>query len=248
MKQTVFIGIDDTDVIGGPGTGRVARGLAEYLESLDLGRARGVIRHQLLVDPRIPYTSHNSGKTIEFITDRQPEDLLGAGAKYLRDNFQKGADPGICVCTAKQATQELMDYGHLAQNEFITKKQAIYLAKKLGILLSEVGGTGDGIIGALASAGLAADGNDGRYVQMRGIKEVQGLITVGQVLKTTEITSVVDQKGFPVDAQETIDSKNWLRPSRIGGEPVLRLRAAGVLDGRRLWWGTERKMKDHDDA
>ena len=41
---------------------KVARGLAERLESLGLGKSLGVSRHQLLVDNRIRYTSHNSSK------------------------------------------------------------------------------------------------------------------------------------------------------------------------------------------
>jgi hypothetical protein len=72
MQQIVYIGVDDTDIIGSPGTGKIARGLAEYLESLGFGYSRGVIRHQLLIDPRIPCTSHNSSKCVLFETDRHP--------------------------------------------------------------------------------------------------------------------------------------------------------------------------------
>ena len=57
----VLLGVDDTDVLGHkPGTGRLARDLGAHLEHRRLARLVGVVRQQLLVDPRIPYTSHNS--------------------------------------------------------------------------------------------------------------------------------------------------------------------------------------------
>ena len=57
----VLLGLDDTDILGHkPGTGRLARDLAAHLADTFPVRAAGVVRHQLLVDPRIPYTSHNS--------------------------------------------------------------------------------------------------------------------------------------------------------------------------------------------
>jgi hypothetical protein len=37
------------------------------------------------------------------------------------------------------------------------------LANKTGVHLTENGGTGDGIVGALAGTGLRLDGNDGRF-------------------------------------------------------------------------------------
>src|SRR5207248_117992 len=57
----LLMGVDDTDVVGRkPGTGRLARELGARLEAQGHARLVGVVRQQLLVDPRIPYTSHNS--------------------------------------------------------------------------------------------------------------------------------------------------------------------------------------------
>ena len=47
----IYIGIDDTDILGTRGTGRLARGIAETLGSEH--RLLGVVRHQLLQDPQI---------------------------------------------------------------------------------------------------------------------------------------------------------------------------------------------------
>jgi hypothetical protein len=245
MQKIVFIGIDDTDILGSMGTGRFARGLADYLESLNMGRSRGVIRHQLLVDPRIPYTSHNSSKCVLFETDRQPAELQKPCTEYFRQHFQPGSDPGLCIATKEQFTDELLAYGRLAQKEYIPKQKAINLADDSGILLDELGGTGGGIIGALAAAALSAGGNDGRYVQLRGIKEIQGLITAAQVKERTDTASIVDEEGHSIPDTEVIDSLGWLRPSRIGGQPVLRVRKETDINGKTTWQPIERKLRSH---
>jgi hypothetical protein len=244
MTHLVFIGIDDTDILGGPfGTGRVARELAQYLEDSGLGQTVGVIRHQLLVDPRIHYTSHNSSKCIEFEAAANLSDLHKAGIKYIKEHFQEGSDPGLCTCSASQANKELTEYGRLAQKDVLVKSQAINLAKKSGILLSELGGTGDGIIGALASVGLRAGGNDGRYVQLRGIRDIKGQVSVGDILKNTAITAVVDENGNSVDNKEIIDSHDWIKPSVINGKPVLRIRVANTGTSIKIWETIEKKHK-----
>lgn len=245
MRDIVYIGIDDTDIIGSMGTGRVARGAGEYLESAGMGKLKGVIRHQLLVDPRIPYTSHNSSKCILFETDKPPAELQKPCTEYLAGIFQTGSDPGLCIGTREKFTGELLEYGLRAQREFIPKQIAIDLACKNGILLVELGGTGDGIIGALAAAALSAGGNDGRYVHLRGIKEIEGLVTVAQIKERTDTVSVIDDTGLLVPDSEVIDSMGWLRPSRIDGQPVLRVRREIDADGNAIWRPVERKLKSH---
>lgn len=244
MRQLVFIGVDDTDILGGPfGTGRVARDLAGYLENSGMGRTIGVIRHQLLVDPRIHYTSHNSSKCVEFEAEADLSTLHKAGIKYIKEHFQDGSDPGLCTCASNQTSRELMEYGRLAQKELISKEQAIILAGRLGILLTELGGTGEGIIGALASVGLRAGGNSGRYVQLRGIREIKGQVSVGEILKTTAIAAVVDEKGNPVNNTEIIDSHDWVKPNVINGKPVLRIRVCNSGSTVRIWETVEQKHK-----
>jgi hypothetical protein len=244
MIKKIFIGIDDTDVLnGGFGTGRVARDTAAFLEKMDCGRYFGVIRYQLLVDSRIRYTSHNSSKCIEFEAEVALEQIQQFGIEYLKQIFVAGSDPGICVCAQDQITHDLIEYGYKAQSEYLTKQQAIDLARKNGILLSEVGGSGEGIIGALASVGLRGSGNGGRYVQLRNIKKLEGLITVETILSQTDIVSVIDENNCPVNSKEIVDSNNWIRPNVIGGKPVLRLRLRKDNQNQRIWETVEQKHK-----
>ena len=60
----IYIGIDDTDMPETPGTNQlcleiIARLAADY-------HAEAIVRHQLLDDPRIPYTSRNGSASIWF--------------------------------------------------------------------------------------------------------------------------------------------------------------------------------------
>ena len=59
--------------------------------------------------------------------------------------------------------QALIDFGRRAKQEVLSKVLACDLAGELGIHLSEHGGTGDGVVGALAGIGLRLSGNDGRF-------------------------------------------------------------------------------------
>ncbi len=248
MKQTVYIGVDDTDILGGPyGTGKIARGMGEYLEDHGAGRMIGVIRHQLLVDPRIRYTSHNSSKCVEFEAAAPLAEVHQFCIDFLRLNCLAGSDPGVCTCAADQVTPELIAYAEAAQREVVPKDRAIKLARKLGVLLSEVGGTGDGIVGALASAGLRGSGNGGRYVQLRGIGQMKGLVNVDAVLAHTAIVAVVDEEGHAVDARETIDTRDWVKPNVVNGLPVLRIRLRDARNGGRIWETVEQKHKKDED-
>ena len=60
--KTIFIGIDDTDIVGSPGTNQLARAIVrDLIDKADLQR---ITRHQLLDDPRVPYTSQNGSASI----------------------------------------------------------------------------------------------------------------------------------------------------------------------------------------
>ncbi len=236
----VYIGIDDTDVPGSPGTGRVARGLVKHLEKLNFAVSLGVSRHQLLVNPQIKYTSHNSAKGIVIKTAATMEQLLEASREYMAGCYQEGADPGLCLCLESQVDNEILEYGRRVMSSVITKQAAAGLAQKKGIILQELGGTGDGIIGALAAIGLRAGGNDGRLVDLRGIHDIKGTITVAYLKERTAIDRVEDINGTVLQDSESIDSQDRIRPNLRGGKPVLRVERD---TGTGHWIPVERKLK-----
>ena len=107
MEKIFYIGIDDTDILEGPGTGKIARGVASRLEELGLGRHRGVIRHQLLVDPRIPYTSHNSAKCVLFETSYSAESLSQPCIDYLAEIFNLVPTRACVYASLNNSTRSL---------------------------------------------------------------------------------------------------------------------------------------------
>jgi hypothetical protein len=157
----IFVGIDDTDNREGGGTGRVARGIAAELRQR--WPVLGVTRHQFLVDPRIPYTSNNSSNVIHLSVDRpmDVEQLAHEVTPLLLERCLPGSDPGLCIGGSELAGHP---FGPAAQQEVLTQEGAFHVGAHLGVYLRPLGGTGDGLIGALAGAILAATVTDGRFV------------------------------------------------------------------------------------
>lgn len=219
----IYLGLDDTDILDSPGTGRLAREIAAQMSHAY--PVAGVTRHQLLVDPRIPYTSHNSSAAILIgrqTTDEKPgpdvlEDIFAQARAILKANFQPGSDPGLCIATATEAAC-FTGFGRRAQSQIVTQGEAYSLAEAHDVRLEGLGGSQDGVIGALAAVGLAASGEDGRYLLVGRSRELSGLQEVETVL-ALGIASVCTLDGSPVLAGQVLADK--LRPARRNGQPVL---------------------------
>jgi tRNA(Ile2) C34 agmatinyltransferase TiaS len=213
----IYIGIDDTDNPDSRGTGRLAREIAaDLMSSYEM---LGVTRHQLLVDPRIPYTSHNSSAAIG-IKMNSPIDqpaLFEHVRGLILGDFVEGSDPGLCVATGATA-QALIEFGRRVQAEIVTQDEARYLAAAHHVLLEGLGGSQDGVIGALAAVGLAASGEDGRYLLVGRSRELTGLQEISTVLEMG-ISAVITLDGTPVRQGLVLADK--LRPARRKGQPIL---------------------------
>src|SRR5262245_36863761 len=155
----IYVGIDDTDNPHRGGTGRVARGLAAVLRAEGI-TVLGVSRHQLLVDPRVPYTSNNSCNVLHLLVDAAD---VGALADHLEGpllaSCLEGSDPGLCVADRRVANHPI---GPTAQERLVSQAEAFAAAREIGAVLRALGGSGDGVIGAAAGVSLAGGGNDGR--------------------------------------------------------------------------------------
>ena len=211
----IYIGIDDTDNLESRGTGRLARSIAEAL-SADF-RIQGVTRHQLLVDPRVPYTSHNSSACLHVDSDQAVD--LAELAEYVKAimlaDFQPGSDPGLCVTVS--VPEAVQDFGRRAKTDLVNQAMARHLAEQHQILLVGLGGTQDGVIGSLAAVGLGAWGEDGRYLLLGATRELSGLQPVAAVL-AAGIHQVCTAEGVEVSEGQILSDK--LRPARRAGLPV----------------------------
>src|SRR5512140_2041013 len=90
------IGVDDTDNVKTRGTGLLVRRLALWLQLDRLAEPHSITRHQLLVDPRIPYTSHNSTACLSIDTENV-EAVWETARDLLVLEGAAGADVGLCV-------------------------------------------------------------------------------------------------------------------------------------------------------
>ena len=232
----IYVGIDDTDTQDSPGTNKVARSLVADLPSRL--RCRLIVRHQLLVDPRIPYTSKNSSCSIWLEADRETSETIQHVAHLielgLRQRFQSGSDPGLCV--AVRIPPELISFGRRCQAEVTTQDEARSLAANLAVTLRGLGGTQDGVIGALAAVGLAATGDDGRIVQIRGYPDdLSGLQNV-DALRSRGVDELRCCRSGRCVHEGTVDVGKHLRPNLRGGRIVLFVEPdAGDPPGERYW-------------
>ncbi|MBU1107741.1 MAG: hypothetical protein KKB51_13800 [Candidatus Riflebacteria bacterium] len=244
MKRVVYIGIDDTDNLESIGTGRVARGLGKHLEDLGFGNSLGVSRHQLLVHPEIRYTSHNSCKGLTLESDKGLPEFFEPCINYMKSCWQEGSDPGLCICEQLQIKSEINEFGFRAVKELLSKDEAYGLAQKHGIFLRELGGDGGGVIGALSAVGLRSTGNDGRLVEVRGIRDLKGILSVADILSKSGIASVQDTKGNKLGNNELIDSLDWIRPTLVNWQPVLRVAQQTDDQGKTSWIPAERAFRN----
>jgi len=208
-----FIGLDDTDVLDSPGTGRLARDLAAVLATDWL--IHGVVRHQLLVDPRVPCTKNNSSAVILLEGQGDPAALFAQMQTLMLERFTPGSDPGLCVATT--VPESITEFGRRAKRKLIDQQEARALAAQEGLLLTGLGGTEGGVIGALAGVGLSAGGEDGRYVELGRCREMKGRQPVAALL-AAGIAAVRTEEGEPVHEGWVMVDK--LRPARRESRPI----------------------------
>ena len=233
----IFIGIDDTDNHESRGTGQLARAIAGNLPAGY--QLLGVTRHQLLVDDRVPYTSHNSSAAIciqgadgEDMERRSLAQIFALAREMMLADFQPGSDPGLCVADAQMAN-DLVEWGLLAQKDVVKQSAARQLAQQTGVLLEGLGGSQDGVIGALAAVGLAASGEDGRYILVGQSRTLSGLMPV-QVVMAAGIADICTLDGSPVRDGMILADK--LRPARRGGKPVQYVQRAVIQNTTQEYW------------
>ena len=197
-----YLSIDDTDNLDSPGSGQLAEILAGKLQQEGLiSDSSNISRHQLFVDAAIPYTSHNSSMCFSATAlDNQLSSIIQFSGQYLRNASAPGSDPGLCVAVADAFLngEALTDFGVKAKKTVLSKQEAYFLASKTGIHLSEHGGTGDGIIGALAGIGLRIEGNDGRFRGWLDLGESGQIVMSQSLCAHPWVDAVVDEDGHPL--------------------------------------------------
>ena len=220
----IFLCIDDTDNLESPGTGHLAEALRLDIEELYGAKTERITRHQLYVCDDIPYTSHNS--TMCFRARINPEtlnDIIKYSQDMLIKNSAEGSDPGLCVAVADRITDwdELIRFGLDATKKVLRKNDAVSLAEKMNVHLSEHGGTGGGIIGALAGVGLRMFGNNGRFKGWFKIKDSQRLMHVDALCREFDIQQVRSVDGAIITGDSIVSLQDKVKTVLLDGMSVL---------------------------
>jgi hypothetical protein len=235
-----FVGIDDTDTLDAPrGTGKLARWLGQRLPAGCT--TTGVVRQQLLVDPRIPYTSHNSSACLIVEADEGlQEQIIARAVDHLGEYFLAGSDPGLCVATEAQARSPLlMAFAKTCTEQCVTRDDARRVAA--GIHLSAHGGTGDGIIGAVAAVGLTASGWYGRFIDFGRVRDLPQEVRVSRLAEEGIDVLSIDRDACIPAAGDRVLTFGWVRPRLMGGLAVLMV--TPHADG--VWENLGRKRERH---
>ncbi|MEI6820395.1 MAG: hypothetical protein WCL51_00545 [Bacteroidota bacterium] len=217
-----IIAIDDTDNLDSRGTGHLARTLAAGLEERNLAIIENVTRHQLYVHENIPFTSHNSSASIVVeVVDNNIEEVIEFCRQHLLQESAIGSDAGLCIAAYDKITDEVVDWGKRAKCEILTKENAHKLADKTGIYLEGLTGELIGVIGSLAAVGLRFDGNDGRVLWIKNLRELTGTFTIAELNKVLKIDAIVTKEYLPIPEASTIIIEAWPRPVVINKKVTL---------------------------
>ncbi len=238
----IIVSIDDTDNIDSDwGTGELAAQISQTMEERGWGKSYGVTRHQLLVHPDIPYTSHNSSMCFAAELDEPClNGLINYASDFLSRESAEGSDPGLCVAVPEQISKPgpLLDFGRRAKETILSKQEAYNLALQLGIHLSEHGGDGQGVIGALAGAGLRISGNDGRLRGKLKVETADGMISVRDIISQTCVDVVRGLDGTALNDDEPIRLGKTVKPVLLDGKFILFVFETSGEDKRDALWQT----------
>lgn len=207
-----LISIDDTDDLTKEvSTGGIAEMIGRRLTETGAVIREGISRHQLLLDEHIAYTSHNSSMCIEIQSDSLDiYRIMEIGEDTVRKNMSAAADPGIAVCCADElpSPERLIAFGFDAKKKVMTKDEAYALAAEYDcVLLKELGGTGIGVIGALAGIGLRLSRCDGSVRGKRCSRLAGKTVRADEICRRcgVEMVICVDGTVVPDDAPVLVD-------------------------------------------
>lgn len=251
----ILVSIDDTDTmkmdgVEVRGTGELAGLIIKAIEKQGWGRCAPITRHQLLIHPDIAYTSHNSAMCFAADINKSfLKPLIDFASDFLARESAPDADPGLCVAVTERISRPgwLIGFGYMAKNIVLTKEKAYDLAQRLDIHLSEHGGTGQGVIGALAGAGLRLGGNDGRFKGKLKIKAENDMITAGEICSQGKVDMVKClEEGIVLQDDDVVRLGDHIKPVWLYGKSVLLVYPLKEEVTNRACWQTYSKSQLRD--
>lgn len=217
----IIVGIDDTDTIDSPGTNQLAKAIVQRVAAE--WRCVRIVRHQLLDDPRVPYTSQNGSASISFEprNGASMASLLDMCRTVMLEWYVPGSDPGLCIVA--DVPPAITAFGKRCKTQLVSRQDARNTAAEHGVHLEGLGGTEGGMIGALAAVGLAATADDGRIVQLGEWPDDLSGLQPTDAICARDIDVVEVDSGRPVHGV-MVDVGKHLRPNLRNGRNVVFVR------------------------
>ena len=161
-----------------------------------------------------------------FAADVEPSylaEITSYAADFLDHECADGSDPGLCVAVPErlESPDLLIAFGRRAKQTVLAKQDAYALAAELGLHLSEHGGTGQGVIGALAGSGLRLSGNDGRIKGKLQVTTTNGIASVADIRAQTRVALVQSLDGSALADEELVVIGEKVKAVLLKGQPVL---------------------------
>ena len=171
--------------------------------------------------------------------------LILYASDFLVHESAEGSDPGLCVLIPEKLSQreQLIAFGRKAKEVVLTKQDAYELAKNLRIHLSEHGGTGQGVIGALAGVALRLSGTDGRFKGKLKIKSDTNIISVGEILLQTSVDAVKSLDGTVLEVNELVKLGDTLKAVLMEGKCILPVTGMEIPETEGVRWQTCTKQQ-----
>lgn len=230
----VLLGIDDTDDASSRGTGFQARQLGRMLNGEGIAEFHAVTRHQLLIDSRIDYTSRNSSACLVLKTTKKGiPTVIDFARLELKSSCAPTSNVGISLAESSAVDGKIQDYGGAAKRKVLSVEPARKLAEQNDIYLQGINGTGAGVIGALAAIALHASGDDGRFIWLPKLRELDGISTVDEISRLLGV-GIETVAGETLPPAAKIESAEWMRPIMRKGRAIL-LAEGENQDGEISW-------------
>lgn len=221
--------IDDTDNLDSIGTGEMLQNLSQLLDQKNLAQAGFVTRHQLFLHEDIAYTSHNSAMCTGLLLRQEDlAEILSVAGRFLQEEAAEGSDPGLCLLCYEALTDraELIAFGRRAKQEVLQKQDAYQLAAKYPgiVFLSEHGGTGDGVIGALAGCGLRLSGSDGKIKGKIQPKQPGAVMKIKDFLAMYQLAAAYDKEFQRISEEEEMVCGTDIKACLKDDQPIVILK------------------------
>ena len=162
----IYVALDDSRQLDGGKAGETASLMAKFIEEKNWGQSAIPSRHRLYPHPETGCKKHNTARS--FAADIHEQYLaafIDYACKLVKETGTPDSNAGLVAAIPELMANpdELIDYAYRVKEELVTKEEALGFANKPGLYVFEVNGSGQGIIGALAAAGLRITGNDGQF-------------------------------------------------------------------------------------